>query len=78
MTHKQDAEAAASGDESDGLVRLEVMLRPEHVALLKRFAGREGASVEALASLWLEEKLEEAMRSSRPSQGQTGSNKGPE
>jgi hypothetical protein len=65
MTHKQDPDAPASGDEdeSEGMVTLEVMLRPEHVALMKGFAAREGASVEALASLWLEEKLDEAMRS---------------
>ncbi|HEX9988326.1 MAG TPA: hypothetical protein VGE45_07605 [Chloroflexia bacterium] len=78
MTHKQDPEALTSGDESEDMITLEVMLRPEHVALLKRFAGREGASVEALASLWLEEKLDEAMRSSRPSPGQSGGSKGPE
>jgi hypothetical protein len=71
MTHKQDPDAPASGDDAEGMVRLEVMLRPEHVTLMKRFAAREGASVEALASLWLEEKLDEAMRSSRPSPGQT-------
>jgi hypothetical protein len=70
MTHKQDPEAPASGDESEGMVMLEVMLRPEHVALMKGFAAREGASVEALASLWLEEKLDEAMRS-RASRSQT-------
>ena len=73
MTHKQEPEAAAGGDEAEGMVTLEVMLRPEHVALMKRFAGREGASVEALASLWLEEKLDEAMRFSRPSPNQTAS-----
>jgi hypothetical protein len=70
MPHKQDPESPAIGDESEDMVRLEVMLRPEHVTLMKGFAAREGASVEALASLWLEEKLDEAMRS-RASRSQT-------
>lgn len=70
MTHKHDPDAPASEDESEGMVRLEVMLRPEHVTLMKGFAAREGASVEALASLWLEEKLDEAVRS-RASRSQT-------
>ncbi|HYP42061.1 MAG TPA: hypothetical protein VEX13_17025 [Chloroflexia bacterium] len=70
MTHKQDPEAPASGDESEGMVRLEVMMRPEYFVLMKGFAAREGASVEALASLWLEEKLDEAVRS-RASRSQT-------
>lgn len=70
MTHKQHPEALGSDDESEGMVRLEVMLRPEHVTQMKGFAAREGASVEALASLWLEEKLDEAVRS-RASRNQT-------
>ena len=39
---------------------LRVALRPAHVARLRAFAAREGATVEALAALWLEEKLDEA------------------
>lgn len=71
MEHNQDPEAQSAGDAED-MVRLQVTLRPEHVALLRRFASREGATVEALASLWLEEKLDEAMRSSGSSHGQQG------
>jgi hypothetical protein len=41
-------------------VVLQVRLRPAHVARLRAFAAREGATVEALAALWLEEKLDEA------------------
>ncbi len=67
MTNEQDPEAPGSGNEEDGMVRIEVMLRPEHVALMKGFAAREGATVEALAALWLEEKLDEAVRFSRSS-----------
>jgi hypothetical protein len=70
MTHKQDPEAPANGDDAEDMVPLEVMLRPEHVKLMKGFAAREGASVEALAGLWLEEKLDEAVRS-RASRSQT-------
>ena len=73
MTHKQDPEALTGGDASDGMVRLEVMLRPEHVALMKGFAAREGATVEALASLWLEEKLDEARRFLRSSPAENNS-----
>jgi hypothetical protein len=54
------AAAAADGD----MVTLHVEIRAEHAKLLRRFAAREGASVEAMASLWLEEKLDEALRSS--------------
>lgn len=43
-------------------VVLEVHLRPEHVQLMRAFAAREGAPVEALAALWIEEKLDEALR----------------
>jgi hypothetical protein len=49
------------------MVTLHVEVRREHIRLMKSFAAREGASVEALASLWLEEKLNEAVRSSHPS-----------
>lgn len=41
-------------------VVLQVHLRPATVARLRAFAAREGAPVEALAALWLEEKLAEA------------------
>ena len=67
MTNNQDP-AAAAGNASEDFVTLKVEVRREHVPLLRRFASREGASVEALAGLWLEEKLDEAIRSSRPSQ----------
>ena len=67
MTNNQDAAAPSPDDvSSEELVTLEVTVRREYVAILRRFASREGASVEALASLWLEEKLDEAMRASRP------------
>jgi hypothetical protein len=45
-------------------VTYQVRLRPEHAARLRAYAAREGASPEALAALWLEEKLDEATRSS--------------
>ncbi len=41
-------------------VILQVRMRPAMVARMHAFATREGASVEALAALWLEEKLAEA------------------
>jgi hypothetical protein len=41
---------------------LRVPMRPTQVAQIRAFAAREGASVEALAALWLEEKLAEARR----------------
>jgi hypothetical protein len=66
MTNSQNREA--QGGESEDMVTLEVEVRREHARLMRGFAAREGASVEALASLWLEEKLGEAMRSSRSSQ----------
>ncbi|MDQ3706774.1 MAG: hypothetical protein M3437_16435 [Chloroflexota bacterium] len=66
MTHSQKPEAQ-SGDSGE-MVTLQVEVRREHARLMRGFAAREGASVEALASLWLEEKLDEAMRSSRSSQ----------
>ncbi|HVG00814.1 MAG TPA: hypothetical protein VND68_13325 [Chloroflexia bacterium] len=69
MTDNQDSIASSTGDASEDLVTLEVTVRREHVALLRRFASREGASVEAMASLWLEEKADEAMRASRSSSG---------
>jgi hypothetical protein len=68
MTNSQDS-TASTGDAADDFVTLKVEVRREHIPLLRRFASREGASVEALASLWLEEKLNEAMRPSRPSTG---------
>lgn len=69
MTHNQD-HTTSDGADDTGMVTLQVEIRAEHAALLRRFAGREGASIEALASLWLEEKLDEAMRSSnRPPTG---------
>ncbi len=66
MTNNQKPEA--QGGDSGEMVTLEVEVRREHARLMRGFAAREGASVEALASLWLEEKLDEAMRSSRSSQ----------
>lgn len=70
VTRSQDQVAPDAGDAGDpddpgDLVRLQVMLRSEHAALLQGFADREGATTEALASLWLEEKLDEAVRSLR-------------
>ena len=72
MTNSHDP-APSAGDASDEFVTLEVPVRAENIALLRRFAGREGASIEELASLWLEEKLGEAMRNSRPSAPAHGS-----
>lgn len=70
MTDNRDSTASSAGDSaSEDLVTLEVTVRREHIALLRRFASREGASVEAMASLWLEEKADEAMRASRSSSG---------
>ncbi|HEX8219016.1 MAG TPA: hypothetical protein VF914_07355 [Chloroflexia bacterium] len=76
MTNNQDPTAPSAGDGSENLVTLEVTVRREHIALLRRFASREGASVEALASLWLEEKADEAMRSMRLSPGLPASDSG--
>ncbi len=67
MTNSQKPEA--QGGDSGEMVTLQVEVRREHARLMRGFAAREGASVEALASLWLEEKLDEAMRSSRSPQG---------
>lgn len=68
MTQSQgqgrDSAAPVEASHSAEMVRLQVMIRPDHLALLRGFAEREGATVEALASLWLEEKLDEAARSS--------------
>ena len=53
-------------------VALRVLMAPEIVARLRFFASREGATVEALAALWLEEKLAEAERNTpgrRPPSG---------
>ncbi|MDQ3928865.1 MAG: hypothetical protein M3328_06930 [Chloroflexota bacterium] len=69
MTNSQNT--GAEGSDSEDMVTLQVMVRREHIKLMKGFAAREGASVEALASLWLEEKLGEAMRSSRSSHAST-------
>lgn len=70
MADNRDSTASSTGDTaSEDLVTLQVTVRREHIALLRRFASREGASVEAMASLWLEEKADEAMRASRPSSG---------
>jgi hypothetical protein len=66
MTNSQKPEA--QGGDSGEMVTLKVEVRREHARLMRGFAAREGASVEALASLWLEEKLDEALRSSRTSQ----------
>ncbi len=59
---ERDPVAPADASHSADMVRLQVMIRPDHLALLRGFAEREGATVEALASLWLEEKLDEAVR----------------
>ena len=75
MTNNQEP-TASTGDASEDLVTLKVEVRREHIALLRRFASREGASVEALASLWLEEKADEAMRSMRLSPGLPASDSG--
>lgn len=45
-----------------GWITYQVQMRPEQAELLKAIAAREGATPEALASLWLEEKLAEAQR----------------
>lgn len=77
MTDNRDSTASSAGDTaSDDLVTLEVTVRREHIALLRRFASREGASVEAMASLWLEEKADEAMRAARSSPGSQASGGG--
>ncbi|HEX8598487.1 MAG TPA: hypothetical protein VF952_08225 [Chloroflexia bacterium] len=66
MTNKQNPEAR--GGDSEEMVTLKVEVRREHARLMRGFAAREGASLEALASLWLGEKLDEALRSSSSSQ----------
>ncbi len=66
MANSQNPEAQGGG-ESEEMVTLQVTVRREHARLMRGFAAQEGASVEALASLWLEEKLEEAVSSSRSS-----------
>ena len=76
MTNSQDPTAPSADDASEDLVTLQVEVRPEHVALLRRFASREGASVEALASLWLREKLDEAMGASGPASGSNDGGEG--
>ncbi|HEX8227845.1 MAG TPA: hypothetical protein VF826_00875 [Chloroflexia bacterium] len=63
MTNRQNPES--QGSDQEEMVTLKVEVRREHARLMRGFAAREGASVEALASLWLEEKLDEALRSSR-------------
>ena len=63
----RDPVAPVDASHSADMVRLQVTIRPDHLALLRGFAEREGATVEALASLWLEEKLDEAVRNARSS-----------
>lgn len=46
--------------DAQGWVTYQVQMRPEQAALLRSLAAREGATPEALAALWLEEKLGEA------------------
>lgn len=48
--------------QDENWITYQVQMRPEQAALLKAIAAREGASPEALAALWLEEKLAEAKR----------------
>ncbi len=72
MTQPQDAQPSGGAGDGEDMVTLQVEVRREHARLMRGFAAREGASVEALASLWLEEKLGEAMRSSRSSAGGEG------
>lgn len=55
MTH-----TPASSGEGERTYR--VRIRAEHAAVLEAMAAREGASPEALASLWIEEKADEARR----------------
>lgn len=43
---------------ADGLVTLAVALRPQAVARLRAMAAREGATVEALVALIVEEQLD--------------------
>jgi hypothetical protein len=71
MTHSRDKtptpHPAASGASPPAPppaeeIILRVPMRPALVAQMRAFAAREGASVEALAALWLEEKLDEARR----------------
>ncbi len=64
MADSQDPQGG-EGDESGEMVTLRVRDRREQARLMRGFAAREGASLEELASLWLGEKLDEAMRSSR-------------
>ena len=71
MTHSQHPEAHADAGDAKGMVSLQVTIRSEHAALLRGFAAREGATLEALASLWLEEKLDEALRSRNATRAST-------
>lgn len=64
----EGTESTGGAEGAEGTVALQVRVRAEHLALLKGFAEREGATVEALASLWIEEKLGEAIHSSHSSQ----------
>jgi hypothetical protein len=57
--HPESAPPPPPAGEAPDIV-LQVRLRPAHVARLRAFAAREGATAEALAALWLEEKLDEA------------------
>jgi|GEM_PF-5818736 len=63
----RESGASVEASHSADMVGLQVMIRPDHLVLLRGFAEREGATVEALASLWLEEKVDEVVRSSRSS-----------
>ena len=57
---QQPGGAAPTRPDPDEMVILRVRMRLGQVAQMQIFAAREGASVEALAALWLEEKLAEA------------------
>ena len=66
VTMPPTTSASSSGAEAadpSAWVTYQVRLRPDHAARLRAFAAREGASAEALAALWLEEKLDELARS---------------
>jgi hypothetical protein len=57
-----DTRPNPGGEAGSGLVTLRVEIRAEYAAILWAFAAREGTSVEALATLWLEEKAAEARK----------------
>ena len=52
----------APNDARDEWIIYRVRMRPEHAALLRAYAAREGSSPEELAALWLEEKIDEARK----------------